>query len=421
MRECDVCVIGAGAAGLPAAAAALERGRKVALVERDAMPGGILNQCIHNGFGLTRHKVELTGPEYAAREYARLGDGAAGELEEYYGTFVYDIRREADGSFTLSCAGGNAGLFEIRAKAVVSACGCRERSRGEINIAGTRPAGVYTAGAAQRLVNVEGAMVGRRVVILGSGDIGLIMARRMTWEGAEVVCVLELADTPGGLRRNIVQCLEDNDIPLRLSTTVTEIRGRDRLESVVVQAVDPATFKPVPGTEEVIACDTLLLSVGLIPDIAILKDLGCELDARTKGPKVDSHLMTTVPGVFAVGNQLHVHDLADFASEEGRLAGAFASDWIDEPSVPECEVSVSCGAGVGSVTPQALDSEDGSCTFYLRSNRRFENATIRAVQDGRIVKKKRARIVVPSEMQRIAFGRDDIDGGGPVVVEIVGD
>jgi NADPH-dependent 2,4-dienoyl-CoA reductase/sulfur reductase-like enzyme len=421
MHACDICVIGAGAAGLPAVAAALERGRSVALVERDAMPGGILNQCIHNGFGLTRHKVELTGPEYASREYASALGAAPGALTEFYDTFVHEIRREDDGTFMLSCAGSARGLFEIRAKAIVSAGGCRERSRGEINIAGTRPAGVYTAGAAQRLVNVEGAMVGRRVVILGSGDIGLIMARRMAWEGAEVVCVLELADTPGGLRRNIVQCLEDNDIPLRLSTTVTEIRGRDRVEAVVVQAVDPETFEPVPGTEEVISCDTLLLSVGLIPDVSILTDLGCELDPRTKGPRVDSHLMASVPGVFVAGNQLHVHDLADFASEEGRLAGAFASNWIDDPRADMTEIEVACGAGVGSVTPQALDVEDGSCTFYLRSNRRFENATIRAVQDGRVVKQKRARIVVPSEMQRIAFGRDEIEPEAPVSIEIVGD
>lgn len=319
----EIVIVGGGPAGLAAGEAARQAGcRDLLIVERDKELGGILNQCIHNGFGLHTFKEELTGPEYADRYIRRVR-----ELEIPYllGTIVIDIRTDADGQRKIVTAMNREdGLFEIEASGIVLAMGCRERPRGALNIPGYRPAGIYSAGTAQRFVNMEGRMPGREVVILGSGDIGLIMARRMTLEGARVHVVAELMPYSGGLKRNIVQCLDDFDIPLRLSTTVVDIQGHDRVEGVTLAQVDDRG-KPIPGTEEQIPCDTLLLSCGLIPENELSSGLGVEMNPVTNGPVVNESLETSIPGVFACGNVLHVHDLVDYVSGEAAQAGKYAA------------------------------------------------------------------------------------------------
>jgi len=309
MREYDIVIIGGGPAGLAAAVAARDNGiESILILERDKELGGILNQCIHNGFGLHTFKEELTGPEYAARFEKQVYER---NIEYKLNTMVMDISHDK----VVTAMNRVEGLFEIQAKAVILAMGCRERSRGALNIPGYRPAGIYCAGTAQRLVNMEGFMPGREVVILGSGDIGLIMARRMTLEGAKVKVVAELMPYSGGLKRNIVQCLDDYGIPLKLSHTVVDIRGKERLEGITLAAVDEKG-KPIPGTEEDYTCDTLLLSVGLIPENELSNGMGVELNRVTSGPVVNESLETNIEGVFACGNVLHVHDLVDFVSEE---------------------------------------------------------------------------------------------------------
>ena len=306
----DIVIIGGGPAGLAAAEAAVQAGaRDVLILERDTRLGGILNQCIHNGFGLHTFKEELTGPEYAARFEARV---RALQIEYRLGTMVLSISPEK----TVTAVSREEGLVTIEAKAVILAMGCRERARGALNIPGFRPAGIFSAGTAQRLVNMEGYMPGREVVILGSGDIGLIMARRMTLEGAKVRVVAELQPYSGGLKRNIVQCLDDYGIPLKLSHTVTEIHGKERVTGVTISAVDE-NLKPVPGTEEFYSCDTLLLSVGLIPENELSTGAGVALSRVTNGPVVNESLETNVPGIFACGNVLHVHDLVDYGRTRG--------------------------------------------------------------------------------------------------------
>jgi sarcosine oxidase subunit alpha len=318
MTDLDVLIIGGGPAGLAAAAAAREAGcERVLLLERDEALGGILRQCIHPGFGLHVFKEELTGPEYAKRFVDRV---LALKIPAQCGTMVLDVTRER----VVTAVSAEHGLKTFRAKAVVLAMGCLERTRGALMIPGWRPAGIYTAGTAQRFVNLDGWMPGRRVVILGSGDIGLIMARRMTFEGAKVLACVELMPYSSGLTRNVVQCLDDYDIPLLLSHTVTEIHGRERVEGVTVAQVDERR-KPVPGTERRFDCDTLLLSVGLIPENELSKAAGVELSAATSGPVVDEALQTSVPGLFACGNVLHVHDLVDHVSQEAELAGQQAA------------------------------------------------------------------------------------------------
>ena len=418
--SCDVLVVGGGAAGLSAARAASERGASVCLVERGECLGGILVQCIHNGFGLHRFGEELTGPEYAERDASVVE--ADPNVRVLLATTVLSLGRREDGRHDACLVGSEVGLAHVDCGSVVLACGCRERTRGAINIAGGRPAGVMTAGTAQRLCNCDNAMAGREVVILGSGDIGLIMARRMTWEGAHVICVCELASEPGGLRRNIVQCLQDNDIPLHLSTTVTSVIGRDRLRAVELADVDPATMRPVPGTERTVDCDTLLLSVGLIPENGVAKTAGVRIDPATSGPAVDQSLQTSVPGVYVAGNELHVHDLADFVSEEGSEAGAQAAEFalatLGEP--PSDEVAVSRGEGVGSVTPQRLSPSAGQATVRLRTRTRMEDAAIVVSCGGVVVKRLRRRIVVPSEMQTLCLGEKDLAKvTGPLSVSCV--
>ena len=321
MIEKNLVIIGGGPAGLAAAVSAYDSGEKDILVlERDFRLGGILNQCIHNGFGLHRFGEELTGPEYASRYEAMAAER---KIEFRTGAMVVDITKER----VITYVSRTEGLVQVKAAAVILAMGCRERPRGALNIPGTRPAGIYTAGTAQRLINIDGLNVGKNVVILGSGDIGLIMARRFTLEGAKVHCVAEIMPKSGGLQRNITQCLDDFEIPLLLKHTVTCIEGSERITGVVISEVDDS-LKPIPGTETHYDCDTLLLSVGLIPENELTVMAGAEMDPKTKGPVVSDELMTGVPGIFACGNVLHVHDLVDHVSEEAEKAGAFAAAYI---------------------------------------------------------------------------------------------
>ena len=331
MKTCDLVIIGGGPAGLAAALGARKQGIKdILIVERDKELGGILNQCIHNGFGLHTFKEELTGPEYAGRYIEQVKDAGIPYVTD---TMVLSIQSMSQYKSSLQAdkvinmVSRTEGLIQIQAKAVILAMGCRERPRGALNIPGYRPAGIYSAGTAQRLVNMEGYLPGREVVVLGSGDIGLIMARRMTLEGAHVKVVAELMPYSGGLKRNIVQCLNDYDIPLKLSHTVVDIHGKERVTGITLAKVDEKG-KPIPGTEEEYACDTLLLSCGLIPENELSRELGVELNPVTSGPVVDESLETNVPGVFACGNVLHVHDLVDFVSEEADRAGTCAARYI---------------------------------------------------------------------------------------------
>lgn len=326
MEEYDIVIIGGGPAGLAAALNARHQGiERLLILERDKELGGILNQCIHNGFGLHTFKEELTGPEYAWRYIRQVLEQ---KISYRLNTMVVDVAQE-DGWKIVTAMSREKGMTMLRARAVILAMGCRERPRGALNVPGFRPAGIYTAGTTQRLVNMEGYMPGKEIVILGSGDIGLIMARRMTLEGATVKVVAEIMPKSGGLTRNIVQCLEDYGIPLKLNHTVIDIKGKDHIEGVTLAQVDE-NKEPVPGTQEAYRCDTLLLSVGLIPENELTRGLGARMDEKTHGPVVDERLQTTVAGVFACGNVLHVHDLADHVSQEAAEAGKHAADYVKE-------------------------------------------------------------------------------------------
>ena len=413
MRACDVLVVGGGAAGLSAAVAAAQAGAHVLIVEREHELGGILQQCIHNGFGLHRFGEELTGPEYASRDVRQVEASDCIDVE--LDTSVMSLAEGEGGRIVATISGQHAGYARVDCGAVVLACGCRERNRGNINIAGTRPAGVWTAGTAQKLVNCDGALVGREVVILGSGDIGLIMARRMTWEGAHVICVCELASEPGGLRRNIAQCLDDNGIPLYLSTTVTQVFGSPRLTAVELTQVDPKTFAPIPGTQRIVECDTLLLSVGLIPENDVAETIGVQIDRATSGPAVDERYQTSVAGVFVAGNELHVHDLADYVSEEGAEAGRAAAEYAlgGCAGTPSHEgvrgIEVVAGECVGSITPQRISAGADGAVVRLRSRARIEGAELVVSCDDRVIRRLRRQIVVPSEMQTIKLRPADLD------------
>lgn len=406
MRAYDIVIIGGGPAGLAAAISAKKSGTdSVLILERDRELGGILNQCIHNGFGLHTFKEELTGPEYAGRFIDQVKEL---DIEYKLNTMVMDISPQK----IVTAMNKEEGLFELQAKAVVLAMGCRERSRGALNIPGYRPAGIFSAGTAQRLVNIEGYMPGKEVVILGSGDIGLIMARRMTLEGAKVKVVAELMPYSGGLKRNIVQCLDDYGIPLKLSHTVVDIKGKERLEGVTLAQVD-GHGKPIPGTEEEYSCDTLLLSVGLIPENEISRGMGVDINPVTSGPKVNESLETSIEGVFACGNVLHVHDLVDFVSEEAQTAGKNAAEYVKtgkERKTETKEIRINPIEGVRYTVPGTINADrmDENLTVRFRVDGVYTNCYISAYFDNERVIHKKRPIVAPGEMEEIKLTKEQL-------------
>ena len=405
MREYDIVIIGGGPAGLAAAVAARDNGiESILILERDKELGGILNQCIHNGFGLHTFKEELTGPEYAARFEKQVYER---NIEYKLNTMVMDISHDK----VVTAMNRVEGLFEIQAKAVILAMGCRERSRGALNIPGYRPAGIYCAGTAQRLVNMEGFMPGREVVILGSGDIGLIMARRMTLEGAKVKVVAELMPYSGGLKRNIVQCLDDYGIPLKLSHTVVDIRGKERLEGITLAAVDEKG-KPIPGTEEDYTCDTLLLSVGLIPENELSNGMGVKMNRVTSGPVVNESLETNIEGVFACGNVLHVHDLVDFVSEEAAAAGKNAARYVKDGrrSGSGQEIELRAVDGVRYTVPCTIhpDRMEDTQIVRFRVGNVYKNCYIGVYFDDEQVMHRKRPVMAPGEMEEIKLQKEKL-------------
>lgn len=403
MTEHDIVIIGGGPAGLAAAVAARRAGvSDVLILERDGLLGGILNQCIHNGFGLHTFKEELTGPEYADR-YIRMVEEE--KIPYKLNTMVIDISKDKE----VTIINREDGLVTIKAKAIVLAMGCRERPRGALNIPGFRPAGIYSAGTAQRLMNIEGYSVGKEVVILGSGDIGLIMARRMTLEGAKVKVVAELMPYSGGLKRNIVQCLDDYGIPLKLSHTVVDIQGKERVTGITLAEVDE-NRKPIPGTEENYSCDTLLLSVGLLPENELTKGIGAEMNRVTSGPDVNDRLETSAEGIFACGNVLHVHDLVDYVSEEATLAGTNAAEYVKNSSGRKEGHTVVLKAtdGVRYTVPQALDVENmqDKVTVRFRVADVYKDRYISVYYDDVRVSHKKKKVLAPGEMEQVVLKKD---------------
>ena len=448
MKTCDLVIIGGGPAGLAAALGARKQGIKdILIVERDKELGGILNQCIHNGFGLHTFKEELTGPEYAGRYIEQVKDAgipyvvdsmvlSIQSMSQYKSSLQadqceynkekyseadqdkYSKKKYTDKIITM--VSRTEGIIQIQAKAVILAMGCRERPRGALNIPGYRPAGIYSAGTAQRLVNMEGYMPGREVVILGSGDIGLIMARRMTLEGAKVKVVAELMPYSGGLKRNIVQCLDDYDIPLKLSHTVVDIKGKERVEGITLAEVD-SKGKPIPGTEEEYTCDTLLLSCGLIPENEISRGMGVDMNPVTSGPKVNESLETNIEGVFACGNVLHVHDLVDFVSEEAKIAGRNAAEYVknlqsdtddEEKSSKEdaADITLNPVEGVRYTVPSTINPAhmDENLIVRFRVGGVYKNCYVSAYfDDERVIHKKRP-VVAPGEMEQIKLTKEQL-------------
>ena len=413
--KADIVIVGGGPAGLAAAIAAAKENSNlnILILERDHELGGILNQCIHNGFGLHTFNEELTGPEYAARFEEQL-DGLG--IRYMLDTMVLDVASSA-----VTAVNSKEGVFTVECGAIVLCMGCRERPRGALNIPGLRPAGVFTAGTAQRLVNIEGFMPGREVVILGSGDIGLIMARRMTLEGAKVKAVCELMPYSGGLKRNIVQCLDDFDIPLLLSHTVIDIKGKERVTSVVIAEVDDH-LKPVPGTEQEISCDTLLLSCGLIPENELSRSAGVKINPATNGPVVNESFETSVPGVFACGNVLHVHDLVDYVSEESGRAGRSAARFVKANKAGEGPViNIKNGNGIRYTVPSfvRVSELDGDLVIRFRSGNVYRDSYINVLFDGETNLHRRKQIITPGEMEQVILKKEDLTGAiSEILIEI---
>lgn len=405
MRNVDIVVVGGGPAGMAAAVSAWDAGcRSVLILERDHELGGILNQCVHNGFGLHRFKEELTGPEYAYRFIEQVGKR---NIEYKLDTMVVDISPDR----CISAVNRTDGMFEIQAGAIILAMGCRERPRGALNIAGYRPAGVITAGTAQRLVNCEGYMPGREVVMLGSGDIGLIMARRLTLEGAHIQVVAEVMPHSSGLKRNIVQCLDDFDIPLKLSHTVVDIEGKERVRAVTIMQVDQYR-NPIAGTEQRYVCDTLLLSCGLIPENELSRSCGIQISSTTNGPVVTDNFETSARGIFACGNVLHVHDLVDYVSEEADEAGQSAYIFTQDHHAPydaRHQISIEVHGGVRYSVPSFLDPKriEDHLTLRFRVGDIYDNASVCVYFNDTCVRRIIKRVLVPSVMEQIKLSKTD--------------
>ena len=407
----DAAVIGGGAAGMSAAAELKARGYSAIIIEREEELGGILMQCIHNGFGLIEFNEELSGPEFAQRVQEKVETLGVSAL---CGATVLDIKKEGEAQ-VVYCVSKAAGVVRIESRSVILAMGCRERNRGNIRIPGSRPSGVFTAGLAQRLVNIEGYIPGKEVVIIGSGDIGLIMARRLSWSGCKVHAVIEILPYPSGLTRNIVQCLKDFGIPLYLSHLTTEIYGKDRVEGVEATPIENGALMFDKSFR--IPCDTVLLSVGLVPENELSKNAGIEINPATNGPWVDSTLMTSVPGIFACGNVLHVHDLVDFVAEESRRAGAFAADWLSGRR-PRRELRIRTGSNLRYVNPSRVDPERDN-KLYMRSLVVKNDALLEVKVDGRVVKSQKKPHVQPSEMLTVSLTAQDLaQAGMDALVEI---
>ena len=406
MVNYDIVIVGGGPAGLAAAVSARNAGvEKILILERDKELGGILNQCIHNGFGLHTFKEELTGPEYAYRFIEKVLEA---KIEYKLNTMVMDISEDR----VVTAMSREDGMYQIKAGAVILAMGCRECPRGALNIPGYRPAGIFSAGTAQRLVNIEGYMPGREVVILGSGDIGLIMARRMTLEGAKVKVVAELMPYSGGLKRNIVQCLDDFGIPLKLSHTVVDIEGKEHLTAVTIAQVDNHG-KPIPGTEERYTCDTLLLSCGLIPENELSRNAGVEMSPITSGPIVNESLETNIPGVFACGNVLHVHDLVDYVSEEADRAGLNAAKFIKgelvESKGDDIEIIATEGARYTVPSTIDLDRMDDKLTVRFRVGAVYKDSYVSVYFDDERVMHNKKRIMAPGEMEQVILLKSKLE------------
>ena len=406
----DLIIIGGGPAGMSAAAAAYENGVKnILILERDSRLGGILGQCIHNGFGLHKFGEELTGPEYAHR-YAE-------KIKKYnipykLDTMVLSVSKDK----IVTAVNKNDGIFQVQAKAIILAMGCRERAKGALRIAGSRPAGIYSAGCAQKLVNIMGYMPGKEVVILGSGDIGLIMARRMTLEGAKVHAVCELMPYSGGLARNIEQCLNDFNIPLMLSRTVVQIHGNERVTGVTTAKVDKSG-KPIPGSEQYIPCDTLLLSVGLIPENELTQNAGIELDKITNGANVDQDRQTLVPGIFACGNVLHVHDLVDFVSDEAEIAGRAACEYIFGKTNSDLSLEIKTDGKIRYTVPQRI-TEQKDITVFFRVSNVYKNVHLNVRSNDKIIYSKKLIKAAPGEMNKVILKKDILPACGNLYFEL---